>query len=120
MSITSLSPQQLRQAEDLKEKIDGLQDQLNEILDGEVSTPIASESAEPDRKKRRMTASWRKALSLAQKARWAKVRGQAGTKQASESRTKPKRHISAALRKARSEAAKARWKKAKAAGKSKL
>jgi hypothetical protein len=38
MSITSLSPQQLRQAADLKERIDRLQDQLNAILGGEVST----------------------------------------------------------------------------------
>jgi hypothetical protein len=45
MSITSLSPKQLRQAADLKERIDGLQDQLNEILGGEVSTPDAPEPA---------------------------------------------------------------------------
>lgn len=51
MNITSISPQQLRQAADLKEQIDGLQDQLNAILGGEVSTPMASEPAtKPGRK----------------------------------------------------------------------
>src|SRR5450631_4722345 len=122
MSITSLSPKQLRQAADLKEKIDGLQDQLHEILGGEVSTADAPEpAAGSGRKKRKMTAAWRKALSLAQKARWAKTKGSGnGTHQTPKPEAKPKRHISPALRKARSEAAKARWKKAKAAGKSKL
>jgi hypothetical protein len=63
MSITNLSPKQLRQAADLKERIDGLQDQLHEILGGEVSTADAPEpAAESGRKKRKMTAAWRKAL----------------------------------------------------------
>ena len=121
MSITSLSPQQLRQAADLKERIDGLQDQLNAILGGEVSTPNApGPAAEPGRKKRKMTAAWRKALSLAQKARWAAKRGEAPSKTAPAKVTKekPKRYISPALRKARSEAMKARWVKARRAGKS--
>ena len=121
MSITSLSPKQLRQAADLKEKIDGLQDQLHEILGGEVSTPDAPEpAAEPGRKKRKMTAAWRKALSLAQKARWAAKRGEAPSKTAPAKVTKEKRkrYTSPALRKARSEAMKARWAKARRAGKS--
>jgi hypothetical protein len=121
MSITSLSPKQLRQAADLKEKIDGLQDQLNEILGGEVSTPDAPEpAAESGRKKRKMTAAWRKALSLAQKARWAAKRAEAPSKTAPAKATKekPKRYTSPALRKARSEAMKARWTKARRAGKS--
>jgi hypothetical protein len=121
MSITNLSPQQLRQAADLKEKIDGLQTELNEILGGEAPTPMASGPApEAGRKKRKMTAAWRKALSLAQKARWAAKRGEAPIKMpaATMSQVKPKRHISPALRKARSEAMKARWAKARRAGKS--
>ena len=120
MSITSLSAQQLRQAADLKERIDGLQDQLTAILGGEVSTPFASgPAAEPGRKKRKMTAAWRKAISLAQKARWAKVKGAGnGTQPTPKPESKPKRHTSPALRKARSVAMKARWAKAKRAGKS--
>jgi hypothetical protein len=121
MSITSLSAKQLRQAADLKEKIDGLQDQLNEILGGEVSTPDAPEpAAQFGRKKRKMTAAWRKALSLAQKARWAAKRGEVPSKTAPAKVTKEKRkrYTSPALRKARSEAMKARWAKARRAGKS--
>jgi len=95
-----------------------LQDQLNAILGGEVSTHAAPEpAAEP--KKRKMTAAWRKALSLAQKARWAKAKGTGnGTQPTPKTEGKPKRYISPALRKARSEAMKARWAKARRAGKS--
>jgi hypothetical protein len=116
MSITSLSPQQLRQAADLKEKIDGLQVQLNEILGSEVSPLITTQG--PKKGRRKISAEGRARIAAAQKARWAKVRSESGSKQASGSPTKPKRHISAALRKARSEAMKARWAKARRAGKS--
>ena len=119
MSITSLSPQQLRQAADLKERIDGLQDQLNAILGGEVSTPNApGPAAEPGRKKRKMTAAWRKALSLAQKARWAAKRGEAPitTAPATVSQEKPKRKMTAAWKKALSLGQKARWAKTKGSG----
>ena len=118
MDIKNLSPQALRKAADLQERILELQDQLNEILGGEVSTPLtAKPAAEP--KKRKMTAAWRKALSLAQKARWAKVKGAGnGTQPTPKPESKPKRYISPALRRARSEAMKARWAKARRAGKS--
>lgn len=119
MSITSLSPQQLRQAANLKEKIDGLQDQLNQILGGEVLTPLAPETTQaPKKGRRKMSAEGRARIAAAQKARWARMRRESGSTRASE--PPPKRYASPALRKARSEAAKARWKKAKAAGKSKL
>ena len=93
---------------------------MNAILGGEVSTPMASgPAAGPGRKKRKMTVAWRKALSLAQKARWAKRKGAGnGIHQAPKPESKPKRYISPALRRARSEAMKARWAKARRAGKS--
>jgi len=116
MSITSLSPQQLRQAADLKEKIDGLQAQFNEILGREVSTLITTQARGKGRRK--ISAEGRARIAAAQRVRWAKVRGKSGSKPAADSPTKPKRHISAALRKARSEAMKARWAKARRAGKS--
>lgn len=119
MSITSLSPGQLRQAADLKEKIDGLQVQLNDILGGVVSTLVNPGSTQAAKKGRRhMSPEGRARIAAAQKARWAKVRSESGTKEASKSPKKSKRHISPALRKARSEAMKARWAKAKMAGKS--
>ena len=59
--------------------------------------------------KHTMSASARKRMSLAQKARWAKARGRA---------PKPKRRISAAGRKRIAAAQKARWAKIRAAKKS--
>jgi hypothetical protein len=121
MDITNLSAQQLRQAADLKEKIDGLQDQLNEILGGEGPTPAAAEIAQVSKTgRRKVSAEARARMAAAQKARWAAKRGEAAIKtaRATVSQGKPKRHISPALRKARSEAMKARWAKARRAGKS--
>jgi hypothetical protein len=123
MSMMNLSPQQLREAADLQEKIQALQTELNELLGGDARAAVTSEPAaelETGKKKRKMTAKWRKALSLAAKARWAKANGaQAGE----EPEEKPKkRKISAAGRAAMAAAGRARWakirgekKKAKAA-----
>jgi len=120
MDIINLSPQQLRQAADLQERILELQNQLRKTLGSEGLTHIAPGLlAEPGKKKRKMTTAWRKALSLAQKARWAKAKGAGnGTHLTPKPEVQPKRHISPALRKARSEAMKARWAKARRAGKS--
>jgi hypothetical protein len=57
-----------------------------------------------------LSASARRKISLAQKARWAKAKGQAGKK-------KPKRTISAAGKKRIAAAQRARWAKLKAAKK---
>ena len=119
MDITNLSAQQLRQAADLKEKIDGLQTELNAILGGEVPTPAAPETAQvPKNGRRKVSAKSRARMAAAQKARWAAKRGESRSKtaRATVSQEKPKRYISPALRKARSEAMKARWAKARRAG----
>jgi hypothetical protein len=119
MDMTNLSPQQLRKAADLKERIDGLQEQLNAILGGELSTPIAPGTPQgPKNGRRKVSAEARARMAAAQRARRAAERGESVSKQTSEPPTKPKRHISPALRKARSEAMKARWAKARRAGKS--
>ena len=129
----NLSPQQLREAADLQEKILALQAELKELLGGEATVPApavigASVAAEPargsknGRKKRTMTAAWKKALSLAAKARWAREKGAKGE---SEPVEKPaRRKISAEGRAAMAAAGRARWakirgekKKAKAAAK---
>ncbi|HZR17370.1 MAG TPA: hypothetical protein VFE51_08585 [Verrucomicrobiae bacterium] len=121
MDITNLSPQQLRQAAALQERILELQDQLNEILGGEIPVPFVTEAPQAPRKgRRKMSAEGRARIVAAQKARWAKARRKSGDKQASDSATKPKRKMSAAAKAKISAAAKARWKKAKAAGKSRL
>ena len=121
MDITNLSPQQLRQAADLKEKIDGLRAELNAILGGEIPATIAHETLRASKSgRRKVSAEGRARMAAAQKARWAAKRGEGPSKTAPATvrKEKPKRYISPALRKARSEAMKARWAKAKRAGKS--
>jgi len=81
MSITSLSAQQLRQAADLKEQIEGLEQQLNSILGGEGSAPVTTEPAvvpEPantKKGKRTFSAESRAKMAAAQRARWAAKKG---------------------------------------------
>ena len=131
MNITTLTPQQLRKAADLKENIDGLQEQLNAILGGgETPTPAAPE--EPGRpkngrrrkKRKKVSAEGRANIAAAQRARWAARRGEAVPEEAPatepEQPVKRQRNISAAGRRAMSLAAKARWAKAKQAGRSRL
>ena len=121
MDITNLSPQQLRQAADLKEKIDGLQTELDAILGGEVPTPADAETPPaPKNGRRKVSAEGRKRMAAAQRARWAAKRGGGPSKTAPAKvrGVTHKRYTSPALRKARSEAMKARWAKARRAGKS--
>jgi hypothetical protein len=72
MNITTLSPTQLRKAADIQEKIEALQDELNEILGGEVSTPAQATEAP---KKRKFSAATKARMRAAQQARWAKIKG---------------------------------------------
>src|SRR6266851_810830 len=114
MDITNLSPQQLRKAADLKEKIVGLQSELNAILGGEIPATIASETLRASKSGRRMvSAEGRARMAAAQKARWAAKRGEGPSKTALAKvrGVTHKRYTSPALRKARSEAMKARWAK---------
>jgi len=130
MNITTLSPQQLRKAANLKENIDALQEQLTAILGGgETPTPVAPE--EPGRPKngrrkrrKKVSAEGRANISAAAKARWAarkmvrkSVTVAVDPEQPLE---KPNRKRSAAWSKALSEAMKARWARARRAGKSSL
>ncbi len=109
--MINLTAAQLRKAANIKEKIDGLEKELGQLL-GSVGT-----GTELPRKRRKFSAGTKAKMRAAQKARWAKIRGKAiSTKPG----RKPKRKFSAAGRAALSAAAKARWKKAKAAGKSRL
>jgi hypothetical protein len=81
MDITNLSPQDLRKAADLREQIDGLQDQLNAILGGDVSTPIAPETPQALKNgRRKVSAEGRARMAAAQRARWAAKRGEAPTR----------------------------------------
>jgi len=68
MNITELTPQQLRRAAAIKENLDGLNKELRRLLDGAVTAGATSG------KKRRMSATVKRKIAAAQKARWAKVR----------------------------------------------
>lgn len=114
MNLTSLTPQQLRHAADLQEKIASLQDELSRYLGASTATtPAAS------RRKSRMSAAGRAAIIAAQKARWAKVK--AGKSSASATTASAsKRKMSPAARAKIAAIARARWAKAKASGKKAL
>ena len=123
--MINITSAQLRKAADLQEQIQELQQQLNQILGGEVPTPApAPELIEEPKKKGEMSAAGRSAISAAAKARWAKRRGITFTitptrsdEPAPAPTMKPKIQRSAAWKAALSASAKARWAKVKAQGK---
>jgi hypothetical protein len=65
MNITDLTPQQLRRAASIKEKLDALNKELRRLLDGVTSNGATS-------KKRTMSVAARRKIAAAQRARWAK------------------------------------------------
>jgi hypothetical protein len=104
--LSNITSGQLKRAIQLKEKIEALTGELNQIL-GSAGTSKSSPQ------KRTMSAADRKTIGAAQKARWAKVKRKKAV-------AKGRRKMSAAGRARISAAAKLRWKAAKAAGKSRL
>ena len=107
--MTNLSASQLRRAANLKHKIESLQKQLVRLLGGTAG-------AAAPRKRRKLSATARRKIAAAARARWAKRRGTKAPKLAA----RPKRKISAAVRKRLAQLARVRWAKAKAAGKKTL
>ena len=143
MNLITLTAKQLRQAADIQEKIQSLQNELSQIL-GATAKTTEDESTDGRRKqKRTMSAAGRAAIAAAARARWAKLKGIAPKRKLSAAgianiragvakrmaalrgakpAVKPaqQRNVSSAARARLSALAKARWKRAKAAGKSKL
>jgi hypothetical protein len=105
-NLSHIALNQLKRAIQLKEKIEDLTAELNQVLG-------ATDTSNSNPKRRGMSAAGRAAIRAAQKARWAKVRRKKPTR-------KGKQTMSAAGRARISAAAKLRWKAAKAAGKSRL
>ena len=66
--ILHLSTAKLQRIVKLKKQIEHLQGQLEKLAGG--TTPVPAK-----RKRRRMSAAGRKAMSLAAKKRWAKIKG---------------------------------------------
>jgi len=69
MNITDLTPQQLRRAASIKEKMDALNRELRALLDGSFSNGSSSNGAP---RKRTMSAAVKKKIAAAQRARWVK------------------------------------------------
>jgi hypothetical protein len=108
-NLLTISPQALRKAADIQERIDGLRTELSQLLTGVAQAP-----AEAPRGPRRMSAAGIAKIRAAAKRRWAKFR--AGRPAAA----KPKRRMSAAAKAKLAAVARARWRRAKAAGKNAL
>ena len=113
-SITNLTPSQLRQAADLKEKISALENQLSQLT-GATTQSVAAKpvTTKAPKKKGGMSAAGRAKVSAAQKARWAKIK----SAKPAVTVTKPAKKkftMSAAAKAKISAAAKARWAKVKA------
>lgn len=100
MSLINLTPAQLRQAADLKEKIEALQQQLSH-LQGDS----AAAAAPAGRARRKISAAGIARIRAAQKLRWAKAKGTAGAKPGK----RGPRHMSAAARAKIAAAQKKRW-----------
>jgi hypothetical protein len=110
--LSGITAGQLRRAITIKERIETLEGELNQLLGS-----LGSESNGPRVRRRGMSAAGKARIIAAQKARWAKARGE--TERSTPATTKRKK-ISAAGRKRLAAAAKARWARAKAAGKNAL
>ncbi len=111
--MINITPTQLRKAADIQERIQSLQQELGQILGGEVSTPAQPATTIPKRKGKMS------AQGLANIQAGVAKRMAAQQKAA----TKPgqRKHKISAAGKARLAAlAKARWAKVKKAGKSRL
>jgi len=112
MNILNISAAKLKHIVALKTQIERLQSQL-ETLAANTSPSPAKKAVQT---KRTMSVAARRKISLAAKARWAKVRGtKAKSPEAAKAPHKKKRTMSAAARQKISLAAKARWAKVRAA-----
>src|SRR5664280_1179906 len=86
ITMINATPQQLRKAADIQERIQSLQEELGQLLGGEASTP--AEPSEAPKKTWKFSAAVRAKMRAAQKARWAKIKGTAPSIEAA---TEPKK-----------------------------
>src|SRR5437879_6569963 len=111
-SFNSLSPQQLRRAADVKERVDSLQSELARLLGGSLQ-PVNQTSAPH---KRTMSAAGRARIAAAARKRWASIKRSNPAKTGAH----PKRQMSAAAKARLSAIARARWKRVRAEGRTAL
>jgi hypothetical protein len=99
----------LKGFEEKKRRLDSKINELRAILSGSPATATAAPEA-PRGTRKKFSAASRRKMAMAQKARWAKIRGESEPSgPATPEAAKPKRKMSAAGRKAISEATKNRW-----------
>src|SRR5262245_60612999 len=101
-SLISLTPQQLRQAADIQERIATLQQQLGRLL-GDVTAAAVSGAST----RRKISAAGLARIRAAQRARWAKVRST--NRRGAAAQTSGKRKMSAAARAKIGEKMRAIW-----------
>lgn len=111
-SISNLTAQQLRTAAGLKEKMEALEHELEQLLGQPGERPFTASL-----RRRRVSAEGIANIRAGVRKRWA---GSVKASKAGKPGKRGKRKISAAGRAAISAAAKARWAKAKAAGRRRL
>lgn len=78
MSISNLTPAQLRKAASIVERIEKLQNQLNQILGEKPVSATVAADGKPARKRRKFSAAGLERIRQAQKVRWAKVHAAKG------------------------------------------
>ena len=79
MNLTSLTVAQLKEAIAIKEKIEALEQELASILGTTAEWPLPALEmpvAAPGRRKKKMSPAAKAKISAAQKARWAKTKGE--------------------------------------------
>jgi hypothetical protein len=108
--LTSLTPQQLRAAASLKERIQALERELGQILGQSTASAFGVV-------RRRLSPQAIENIRAGVRKRMAAARGRMGRKTGA---AKSRRKISAAGRAAIAAAARARWAKAKASGRNRL
>lgn len=112
-TLTNLTPQQLRQAADLQERILGLQQELTHLLGGSAGRMSRGHAG-----KRRLSAQGLANIRAGAQKRWAKFHNRKGA--AATASPAGGRKMSAAGRARISERLKARWAAAKKAGRNAL
>ena len=113
--LESLTSQQLVRAARVKEKIEALEQELEELL-GSTGAPRASGGAAGSRS---ISAAGKARIAAAQRARWAKAKNNSPANGTSV-QTKRSGGMSRAARAKLAKSARERWAKAKAAGKTTL
>lgn len=109
-NLSSLTIAELERAVEIKQQIEALRQELESLNENGVALP-----GKPGRKKWGMSLEGRARVIAAQKARWAKVRGETVEDEVTEApvKTKKRRKMSEEVKAKIGAAAKARWAKVK-------